>query len=92
MTEVPVAEITDDRIAGWHADLEALIVRIGPLFRRSEVRVRVGRMLHGLLSQVERKNGWQLAEAIGEDDPHGVQRVLYEAVWDADALRDVLQH
>jgi SRSO17 transposase len=37
---------------------------------------------------VERKNSWHLAEAIGETGPHGVQRLLNGAVWDADAVRD----
>jgi SRSO17 transposase len=91
MSCIPLAEITEDRIAGWRGDLEALVARIGPLFHRSEVRARAGRVLGGLLSQVDRKNGWQLAEAVGEHDPHGVQRLLSAAAWDADALRDELQ-
>jgi SRSO17 transposase len=46
---------------------------------------------------VARKNGWQLAEAIGEQAPRGVQRLLNGAVWDADAVRadrrtDVVAH
>lgn len=91
MTQMPLAEMTEDRLATWRADLEALVARMGPLFRRSEARARAGCVLRGLLSQIERKNGWQLAEAIGEADPHGVQRLLSEAVWDADAVRDELQ-
>ena len=49
------------------------------------------RYIVGLLGRVERKNGWQLAEAIGEDDPQGVQRLLNSANWDADAVRDDLR-
>jgi SRSO17 transposase len=44
----------------------------------------------GLLDPVERKNGWQLAEAVGEADPQSMQRLLYAARWDADAVRDEL--
>jgi SRSO17 transposase len=44
-----------------------------------------------LLGRAERKNGWQLAEAIGERDPQGVQRLLNSAKWDADAVRDDLR-
>jgi SRSO17 transposase len=40
---------------------------------------------------MERKNGWQLAEAIGERDPQGVQRLLNSAKWEADAVRDDLR-
>ena len=49
------------------------------------------RYLLGLLGRVERKTGWQVAEAIGERDPQGVQRLLNSAKWDADAVRDDLR-
>src|SRR3712207_9418071 len=71
--------------------LEELHVRIAGRFARSEARERVKRYIVGLLGRVERKNGWQLAEAIGEDDPQGVQRLLNSANWDADAVRDDLR-
>jgi SRSO17 transposase len=45
----------------------------------------------GLLERVERKNGWQLAEAIGEPGPRGVQRLLSAATWDTDGVRDDLR-
>jgi SRSO17 transposase len=65
--------------------------RIAHRFGRVEVRARVRRYLAGLLLRVERKNGWQLAEAIRERGPHGVQRLLTGAVWDAEAVRDDLR-
>ena len=65
--------------------------RIGPRFRRAEVRRRARRFLEGLLAPVERKNGWQLAEELGEHGPRGVQRLLGEADWDEDAVRDDLR-
>jgi SRSO17 transposase len=71
--------------------LDEVQARIGPRFRRAEVRRRVRRFLEGLLAPVERKNGWQLAEAIGERGPHGVQRLLLEADWDQEAARDELR-
>src|SRR5260370_17984661 len=71
------------------ADLLAeLSGRIGSHFRRAEVRKRVGRYLQGLLAPVERKNGWQMAEELGEANAHGVQRLLEEADWDEEAVRD----
>src|SRR5690606_6525376 len=45
----------------------------------------------GLLSSVERKNGWQLAEYAGDPTPYGIQHLLGRARWDADAVRDDLQ-
>jgi SRSO17 transposase len=65
--------------------------RIGPRFRRAEVRRRAQRFLEGLLAPVERKNGWQMAEQLGEHGPRGVQRRLGEADWDEEAVRDDLR-
>ena len=75
-------------VGGWSSALEELHRRIARRFARAEVRERVGRYLAGLLQRVERKNGWQLAEAIGEADPQGVQRLLNSAKWDAAGVRD----
>src|SRR5216684_1462713 len=71
--------------------LAEVVVRIGSHFRRAEVRKRVGRYLRGLLASVERKNGWQMAEELGDPDAHGVQRLLAEADWDEEAVRDDLR-
>jgi SRSO17 transposase len=71
--------------------LDEVHERIGPRFRRAEVRKRVRRFLSGLLALVERKNSWQLAEVLGERGPHGMQRLLSEADWDAEAVRDDLR-
>jgi SRSO17 transposase len=71
--------------------LAELLVRIGSHFRRAEVRKRAGCYLHGLLASVERKNGWQMAEELGEANAHGVQRLLEEADWDEEAVRDELR-
>jgi SRSO17 transposase len=47
--------------------------------------------LQGLLSATERKNGWQLAEQAREATPYGMQRLLSQAVWDTDGVRDDLR-
>ena len=47
--------------------------------------------LPGLLGQIERKNGWQLAEHAGEPTPDGMQRLLATASWDPDLVRDDLR-
>jgi len=74
----------DEQFAAFHA-------RFAPFFFRAQVRERSSRYLRALLDVVERKNGWQLAEAMGDDDPNGAQRLLFEAVWDEDAVRDELE-
>src|SRR5216683_1686368 len=71
--------------------LAELSGRIGSHFRRAEVRKRVGCYLQGLLAPVERKNGWQMAEELGEANAHGVQRLLEEADWDEEEVRDELR-
>src|SRR2546428_9941263 len=71
--------------------LAELSDRIGSHVRRAEVRKRVGRYLQGLLAPVERKNGWQMAEELGEANAHGVQRLLEEAGLDEAAVRDELR-
>jgi SRSO17 transposase len=78
-------------VAGWSGALGELHERIGRRFARSEARDRVKRYLAGLLGRIERKNGWQMAEAIGERDPQGVQRLLNSAKWDAEEVRDDLR-
>jgi hypothetical protein len=61
-----------EQIGLWRKELEALHARIAPRFARPELRARAGRYLRGLLEPVERRNGWQLAERIGELRPDGV--------------------
>src|SRR3954447_19046397 len=89
MGGVPVDDITV--LEDWGETLADVQRRSAPRFRRVEVRERVGRYLAGLLARIERKTGWQLAETMGEADPHGTQRLLNEATWDAEAVRDDLR-
>ena len=77
-------------VQGWAAELDALGEQLGRHFPRSEPRRRAVGYLQGLLSDVERKNGWQLAERLGDPTPYGVQHLLGRADWDADAVRDDL--
>jgi SRSO17 transposase len=78
-------------IQRWSTYLEALHARIAPRFSRPEVGARAYRYLSGLLGEVGRKNSWQMAEAIGEARPRGVQHLLNDARWDADLVRDDLR-
>jgi SRSO17 transposase len=75
----------------WSEYLQDLHARIAHRFRRPEVRERLRRYLVGLLGETRRKNGWQLAETIGETQPRSTQRILGGARWDADAVRDDLR-
>jgi SRSO17 transposase len=64
---------------------------IGPRFAREEARRRAHAYLRGLLSPLERKNGWQLAEAVGDRTPYATQHLLGRADWDPEAVRDDLR-
>ena len=73
------------------AGLDELVSRIAPRFLRAEPRRRAAAYLNGLLAPVERKNGWQLAEAAGDRTPDGLQDFLARMRWDADAVSDDLR-
>ena len=75
----------------WADGIERVHECIAGRFRRPEPRRRALAYLRGLLSPVERKNGWQLAEQAGDATPDGVQRLLYNYRWDADLVRDDLR-
>jgi SRSO17 transposase len=74
----------------WTNLFDSLCERIGSCFGRPETRNRAQAYLQGLLSPIERKNGWQLAEEAGESTPYSMQYLLNRAAWDAEQLRDVL--
>ena len=82
----------EKRLSGWKRELLRSHDRIAGLFARSEARERSLAYLQGLMSHCERKNGWQLAEWMGEAAPYRVQHLLDRARWDADAARDELRN
>jgi len=69
-------------------ELDGLHERIAGRFARSEPRARVRGYVSGLVAGLERKNGWTLAERAGEVSPDGMQRLLRQADWDVDGVRD----
>jgi SRSO17 transposase len=80
-----------ESVREWAAELKEMHRRIAHRFARPEPRERALSYLKGLTGTVERKNGWQLAEAAGEASPDGMQRLLNTAEWDAEAVRDDLR-
>jgi SRSO17 transposase len=75
----------------WGDDFAAFHARFASLFQRREPREQSVKYLRGLLAPVKRKNGWQLAEMVGDQTPDRTQRLLYQDQWEADAARDILQ-
>jgi hypothetical protein len=82
-----VGEPTIREVAGWAEELDRAHARIGPFFALVEPRRRALAYRRGLLSPIERKNGWQLAEEAGEPTSVGMQHLLSTAEWGADAVR-----
>jgi SRSO17 transposase len=80
-----------DEVEVWAEGLKIVGTRIGGRFERAEPRARALAYLQGLMSDIPRKNGWQLAEYVGEATPDGMQRLMSTAVWDEDGVRDDLR-
>lgn len=73
---------------GWLAEFDTGFARIAGRFGRVEPRRQARAFLLGLLSDVDTRSCWQVAEQAGDASPHRMQRLLGEAVWDADRVRD----
>ena len=81
--------VAADGVLAWRDELDVLKQRLGALFVRPEPQRQAGLYLEALLSGAQRKNGWQLAEQIGDARPWRTQRVLSHVQWDQDAARDI---
>jgi SRSO17 transposase len=84
-------DVEPEAVQAWADGLDELMQRIGQHFARREARERAHDYVCALLSPVERKNAWQLAEMAGDHTPYGVQHLLGRAVWDAEVVRDELR-
>jgi SRSO17 transposase len=86
-----VCEGEGEVVEGGAQAVGQAVALLGPHFRRAEARDHAADYLRGLIADVERKNGWQLAEQAGYDHPRGIQRVLDRYIWEPDAVRDDLR-
>jgi SRSO17 transposase len=77
--------------AAWSELFEDGFARIAGCFGRVEPRRNAHDYLLALLSDVDTRSCWQLAEQAGRVTPYQMQNLLGRAVWDADAVRDVLR-
>ena len=78
-------------LEAWKESFRAFHARFAGIFKRDEPRQQAYKYMHGLFATVERKNGWHLAEAVGDKTPDSTQRLLYQAKWEADQARDINQ-
>ncbi|HEX5994279.1 MAG TPA: IS701 family transposase, partial [Jiangellales bacterium] len=77
--------------AAWRLVLDGVLGSFAGRFGRVEPRRTAAAFVTGLLSDIESKTGWALAEQAGHRRPDAMQRLLYRAMWDADAVRDDLR-
>jgi SRSO17 transposase len=75
----------------WQAEFSAVLDRIEPRFARYEPLRHAGELMAGMVSGLDRKNCWTVAEHRGEATPDGLQHLLARAKWDADDVRDDLR-
>src|SRR6266516_2297463 len=85
------AELPLSEISRWPVRLRELHQRLRPRFARPEAFQHALLYLQAILSDIPRKNGWQIAEQARQARPYGMQRLLSAAVWDKDPVRDVLR-
>src|SRR5258707_3286866 len=78
-------------LAGAAEEVPTVAQRLAPRFARSEARRHAQAYLWGLLGPAERKNGWQLAEEVGDRTPYAIQHLLGRADCDPDRVRDDLR-
>jgi SRSO17 transposase len=79
------------QVSAWPLALRQLHQRIASSFARPEPRQHALLYLQAILSDIPRKNGWQIAEHARLAHPYGIQRLLSRAVWDQDGVRDALR-
>ncbi len=66
-------------------------MRLVPVFPRQELRETSGHFLDGLLSGIERKTGWLMAEQAGLARHYRMQSLLGRSQWNEDGLRDAVR-
>ncbi len=74
----------------WQTEFSAVVDRIAPRFARYEPLRHSGELMAGLVSGLDKKNCWTIAEHRGACTPDGLQHLLARASWDADDVRDDL--
>jgi SRSO17 transposase len=78
-------------VGRWLMSLNLLHQRLRPYFARPEPYQHALLFLQAVLSEIPRKNGWQIAEHARQARPYGIQRLLSRASWDQEGVRDELR-
>jgi len=76
--------------AAWGRLFRAAMDSIADCFARRETRATAAEMVTGLLTEVDTRNCWTLAEALGHPGPHRLQHLLSRASFDHDRAREAI--
>ncbi|BCL79110.1 transposase [Ktedonobacteria bacterium brp13] len=82
---------SQQEIGRWPLALFILHRCLAPYFARPEPYQRVLLYLQAVLSEIPRKNGWQIAEHAKQARPYGMQRLLSRAIWDDEGVRNEMR-
>jgi len=75
----------------YETEFNKLSMRLGKVFASEPSYQNMQKYIKGLLGSAERKNGWQMAEYLGERTPYSMQQLLYRGRFSADELRNELR-
>ncbi|MFD1541922.1 transposase [Nonomuraea guangzhouensis] len=62
--------------------VDDLMTALAPMFTRLEPRLQAAKYVRAVMSELPRRNGWTIAEWIGDRRPDATQRLLNRARWD----------
>ncbi|MGP3954405.1 IS701 family transposase [Nonomuraea sp. 3N208] len=63
-------------------NLEELMGALAPMFVRVEPRLQAAKYVRAVMSDLPKRNGWTIAEQVGDSNPDATQRLLNRASWD----------
>jgi len=75
----------------WREAFSEVVDLLAPRFTRYEPLRHAAALLQGLVSGLDRKNCWTIAEHRGQATPDGLQHLLGRAKWEAEKVRDDLR-
>src|SRR5262249_56903680 len=68
-----------------------LLGLLRPCFGRVELWLQAGKYVAGLVSDLPKRNGWTIAQRVGDRSPQRTQRLLNRACWDTFAAMGVVR-
>lgn len=83
--------VTVEQVQGWDEAFQEFFLEFSHHFGRVETRWQARKYLRGLMTPIERRNGWTLAEHAGDGTPDSMQALLCSPCFDRDAVRDAVR-